>query len=240
MIRRAHDARDDLPIYVINLDSRPDRWRLQSLQARAHRLHIQRFPAKDAVEGRRRFPNSTLTDGATGIWHSFDSLVSRLTDEGVRAAVVLEDDAVLTPGFISKALNIRDSAPPNVALVQLGFLGDSSWRPQNSTLQNLKKILRPKSRGRALMARIKGSAADPLGLRAGMHAVLIFPDRLSEMLPPLRPEVPNTLPLDNALVAASKEFPDRLVRVRKSLAFQLPVRSDIAWGRRNHPQTFKG
>ena len=228
---RTTETSEDLPIYVINLDSRPDRWRLQRLQARVHRLKIHRVPAKDAFAGRRRFPKSTLTDGATGIWHSFDSLVSRLAEEGVRSAVVLEDDAILTPGFIGKARRLRDSAPPNVALIQLGFLDDSSWRPQNSTMQNLKKVLRPRSRMRNLMARLTGSTTKSVGLKAGMHAVLIFPDRLIGVLPSLRPETPCSLPLDNALVNLSKTTPDQLLRAPRSLAFQLPIRSDISWGR---------
>lgn len=221
-----------LPIYVINLASRSDRWRLQQLQARLHGISINRFSAIDGIAGKGRFPQSTLTEGATGMWASFDTLVTTLAAEGIEAAVVLEDDAILAPRFHSKARAVRDSSPDTVALVQLGFLTESSWRPQNSLLQNIRRILRPKSRLRAAINRTKrGMPPKETHMKAGMHAVLIFPERLAPILRASLPDRPGTLPLDNALVTASEAMPEVLTRVRRSMAFQLPIRSDIAWGR---------
>lgn len=224
-------TRRDLPVYVINLGHRKDRWRFQTAQAKLHRSAIQRVAAMDGRAGRDRFPNADpdLSGGELGIWATFDGLVSRLASEGVQAAVVLEDDAVLCVGFHHKAKKIYEGSSIETALVQLGFLTESTWRPYLTITQNIKKVLRPRSRFKVLRnssARDRPQSA-AIGIRGGSHAMLIFPERLLPYLPELRPEKLNGPALDMAFIAASQKYPDVFIRARRSLAGQLPLKSDI-------------
>lgn len=222
----------NLPIYVINLDARRDRMNIQRRQAKLHRQTIRRVPAKDGVEGNQRFPEAFLTDGAKGIWATFLDLVESLKSEGVCNAVVLEDDAILTPSFFRHATNISQNLPHVAAVVQLGYLTESSWRPQNNIWQNLRKVLRPRSRLRSLRARLLREDIGKTDMRAGAHALLIVPDVLSQYLEELEEYANQGLPLDNALVMISRKYPNSFRRVSRSLAFQIPMKSDIPWMRR--------
>lgn len=220
-------AAQDLPVYVINLDRRTDRWRFQKAQARLHRLSIERVSALDGAAGRRRFPDAALNDGEIGVWATFDSLVSRMVSEGIQAAVVLEDDAALSWGFLQKVIEILKTSSDEVALIQLGFLTDSTWRPYLTPAQNLRKILRPRSRLRALRESPTNRMRTTTGIRGGAHALLVFPERLAHYLPALRPDTSGGEPLDMAFISASQKYPHAFIRVRRSMAGQLPVRSDI-------------
>lgn len=220
---------DRLPVFVINLDSRADRWRIMEIQGRLHRLALLRVSADDEAAGRQRFPDSKMSGGALGLWATFDNLIQRLACEGIPAAVVLEDDALLLPGFASRVGRLIQRVPADVALVQLGYLTESSWRPYLSPQQNLAKFLRPRSRLRSLRAnRNKDVGAKHVtSLRGGTHALLVFPEKLVHYLPELRPETHDRLPLDMAFIAAGERWPLAFQSVRRSMAGQIPVRSDI-------------
>lgn len=215
MLRRSHpySGNDELPVYVINLDRRPDRWRFQTAQARLHRLSITRVSASDGAAERARFPHAALTDGEIGLWATFDTLVSRLAREGVTAAVVLEDDAMLSIGFRRRLSKILSTASEDVALVQLGFLTDSTWRPTLTLWQNLRKVLRPRSRLTAIRESITNGRRTTAGVRGGTHALLIFPARLWEYLLALRPVWSSGQALDEAFIAASQMYPRVFIRV---------------------------
>lgn len=217
------------PIYYINLDRRTDRRQFQERQAKLRGLHFVRVAALDGEAGGKRFPASTLTPGAKGLWATFTELNERLFLEGVPAAVILEDDAILGLNFAKRVSQIAREVDDSVAMVQLGFLGLSAWRRNYSFLRNVKKVLRPRSRLRELKSRLQGSGGSETlqpRLGAGTHCLLIFPDRLREHLEIMGP---GTLPLDRAFVEYARQNPGVFVRTRKNHAFQLPVESDIPW-----------
>jgi hypothetical protein len=218
-----------LPIYVINLDARADRWSLQERQARVRRIQIRRSPAFDGRAGRAALPDTPISDGARGLWLSFTRLYEALERDGVEVALVLEDDAVLGPFFKRRVRRILGELPATAAIVQAGFLGDSAWRSRNSILKNIRKWARPRSRFREL--RTDGFRRDrrvllPGRLRAGTHALLLRPASLPRLEAVL---TPGALPLDRAFVAAGAAHPALFWRSRRNLAWQLPVRSDIPW-----------
>lgn len=220
---------DSLPVFVINLASRPDRWRIQRLQSKLHRLSVERISAYNGTEGRARFPDAEMSDGAAGLWRTFERLCADLHDRQVPVAVILEDDAILTFRFKQKVIRIMEHLPDEVALVQLGFLKDSSWRPQNSVWRSIRRVLRPRSRVRAMVHAARGDNRTKRGLGAGTHALLVFPARLYPYVQKLVPDAAGGQPLDRAFLQASKEHPHIFIRSKRSLASQLPVRSDIPW-----------
>ncbi len=230
-------TRDGLPpVFVINLDSRRDRWLFQEAQSRILRLPINRVRAQDASEGRRAYPTSPLTDGALGLWATFTDLCGQLAREGVTTAVLLEDDAVLHPMFVRRLSGVVAQVPPSVALVQLGYLKESSWRRNKSVWRNVRSIMRPRSRLRALRrARVqvqRGSLVHG-GFKSGTHALLVYPQQVLDVL--ADDLSPAQLPLDMALKELGRRRPSAVVRVEGTLAHQLPVRSDIPLVRRTQP-----
>ena len=217
------------PIFVINLETRTDRWRFQQIQAALFRLNIQRFVAIDAVGGSNTYPASTLTGGALGLWATFASLCTELAEANQPAAVVLEDDAVLGFGFKRRLRRIVEATPPSTAMVQLGYLVESSWRPNRPPWQNVRSILRPRSRLRRWVDRSKSSVERGLirgDLKSGTHALLIYPEMLVQIMKEVDPA---SLPLDMAFVKLGANHPDSLFRARRTLAHQLPFKSDIPW-----------
>lgn len=220
--------RGGLPVFVINLDHRRDRWRYQRLQSRAFGIRVERIAAQDGRAGRSRWPSSPLTDGALGLWSTFIDLVQDLNDMGIEAAVILEDDAVLKPGFLRHVEALRRACGDTVAVVQVGSLGSSAWRPKNSLTKNIRKTLRPKSRLRAwVRGRSRPRASTPLlttELRFGTHALLVFPRRLDALLSGIQVAEE---PLDVALRQAALDLPGAVLRATRNGAFQLPVASDI-------------
>ena len=106
---------NDLPVYVINLDRRPDRWRqiqYALLQGGFH--HIERIPAVDGKklsittvqrtvtpEARSTFQRTRIRHeelgslGAVGCYLSHMNVWKRIAESG-QPGIVVEDDAVIT------------------------------------------------------------------------------------------------------------------------------------------------
>lgn len=216
------------PVFYINLERRKDRRQFQERQAALHRLRVERVEAIDGTKASLEELPGSLSAGAEGLWLTFVGLVEWLAKDGVEAAVILEDDAVLVPRFRKRIQNLLDQDLDSVALVQLGYIGKSAWRSNYSTLRNIKKILRPRSRYREVMAALRtpaerGVFASNLG--AGTHCLLVFPTRMLAELP----MIDRTQPLDRALVLHAATAKGRFLRSRKNLAYQLPFESDIPW-----------
>jgi hypothetical protein len=223
-------------VFVINLDSRGDRWLFQQAQSRILRIPINRVRAQGAAEGRRAYPTSPLTDGALGLWATFTNLCEELTTQGVTTAVLLEDDAVLHPMFVRRLSGVLEQVPPSVAVVQLGYLKESSWRRNKSVWRNVRSIARPRSRLRALRRgreQVQRGSLVRGGFKSGTHALLVRPQHVLDVLADDLP--PGRLPLDMALKELSRRRPCEVVRVEGTLAHQLPVRSDIPVVRRTQP-----
>lgn len=219
------------PVYVINLPTRPARWRWQRIQAAIRGYVVERVPAHDGTAGRARFPDSPLSDGALGLWSTVLDLVNDLADKGVHSAVVLEDDALLLPGFFQRVQELNHTEP-RTALVQVGSLGPHSWRPKKSVRRNLKRALPTKAEIKDALRGRYFSRTDHLvtDIRDGTHALLIYPAELSRLFSEINVA---EMPLDTTLRVAAKTHPGRLLRTTKNFAVQVPVASDISRSPKN-------
>jgi glycosyl transferase family 25 len=105
-----------LPIFLINLDRSPDR--LASMQAQADALGFS-FERISAVDGRKipawlnsEFSNSArMSDGAVGCYASHLLAAHTIVGRQLPYALVMEDDAQLSPDFLSVAERAVSCAP---------------------------------------------------------------------------------------------------------------------------------
>lgn len=110
-------------VFVINLDSRPDRWtsmKRKIIEAGFSESAIKRIPAvlgksldlsQVNLSDRARYDLqqvrdnhfSIATTGAVGCYLSHYNLWKRMVDENIEAALIFEDDAQFTPNFQEKS-----------------------------------------------------------------------------------------------------------------------------------------
>lgn len=143
-----------MKIYVINLARRPDRLAEMSAQLEALGLPFERIDAVDAMalddaEIDRHFaprgPLGALGKGDKACTLSHFKTMRRMLEDGVDAAIVLEDDAELAQDFPAVA---RDAGwiPPGAKLVKL----------ETYLTRDLKVLLGPQ------IGRVSGRALRPL------------------------------------------------------------------------------
>lgn len=107
----------DLPVFLINLDRSQDRLAAFDAQARGIGLGYERFAAVNGRSGlpeplRDEFARSDrLSNGEVGCYASHLSIARAVVQRDCSAAVVLEDDAVLVPDFLTCALQAIQSSP---------------------------------------------------------------------------------------------------------------------------------
>jgi hypothetical protein len=221
-------------IVFINLPHRTGRRRLMRLQSFLLRTDFRRFEALDARASGAILPASTLQGGELGLWGSFFSVLS--SADSSNHLLVLEDDALLHPRLFRHIASICARLPEDVVCVQLGALGEGSWRPHLPFSANVRKILRPRTRVRRLR---QGFGATDHGrapknefprtfsrqLGAGTHALLVPSGGKTEELKLLL--APADLPLDHALQRVAFTHPGSVLRSRRNLAWQVPFSSDI-------------
>jgi glycosyl transferase family 25 len=118
-----------LPVFLINLDRSPDR--LAFMQAEANRigLKFERVPAVDRTavpdDLRAQFlapdgsPAGPLSPGEVGCYASHLTVHQRVVREGLPCAVVLEDDARLTPHLMDVVPAAVTVAPEDWDLIHL-------------------------------------------------------------------------------------------------------------------------
>lgn len=193
-----------------------------------------RFRAHDRNRGKETFPESRLEPSELGIWSSFAAVVQSEVD--TEWILVLEDDAVLLPGFRRRVIKIIDDVSANVVSVRLGWLGQFAWRPQISLVRYLARLVKSiVTRWTVVVAsRLRGrSLAEEHGValhRYGAHAVLVRARAVPTMLSTFGPA---EVPIDVALIRAERAAPDLYTLSRRNLAWQWPSRSDIAQDRVN-------
>ncbi len=148
----------DLPVVVINLSHRTDRW--QALLRRLRAVGFTELVRAPAVDGTRltdhqitaltalpadgvdQAPRShlTLTRPAIGCFLSHLAIWRWLLETGLPQVLVLEDDAVPTPSFSASRLReITASIPQNTGLVLLGrmIMGGLADVPEASELARI-------------------------------------------------------------------------------------------------------
>lgn len=128
-----------LPVFVINLDRRPDRWAAMSAQLDRLGIGATRIPAVDArllaaQEDWERVTNGdapvwTVDPGAVACAWSHRKALRAFLDTGERAALILEDDAELaddTPSLLESV----EWWPPEARVIRLetGIVDPAEWR----------------------------------------------------------------------------------------------------------------
>ncbi len=129
------DPSAQLPVYVINLDRRPDRWRRISEHLDCLGLPAQRIPAVDATllahqEGWEQRANGNppawkIDLGAVACAFSHAQVLGAFLDTEYPAALVLEDDAQMAPD-VSALLSV-DWWPRNACLIRLEAGAGPHW-----------------------------------------------------------------------------------------------------------------
>jgi len=111
------------PIFVINLDRSPERMVLMRAQARAAGLRFERVRGVNGIQelpiwakpqfldGRGR-TRSGLSTGEVGCYASHLLVMSKILEQGLQGAIVLEDDAVLDDSF-ARLVERASSAVPD-------------------------------------------------------------------------------------------------------------------------------
>ena len=134
-----------LPVYVINLDRRPDRWAMMSEQLDRLGIEATRIPAVDArllaaqerwemeTNGNPPFWRISLGAAAGMLGHS--KAMIELLGTDAPAALILEDDAELAPDTPALLEGV-DWWPARAHVVRLEASNRRSrslWRPSGST-----------------------------------------------------------------------------------------------------------
>lgn len=213
---------------VINLDTRSDRWKRMKRVCRRSGIIPRRFSAHDAARGKETFPDSRLGPSEVGIWSSFVTAVQSEVD--TPWLLILEDDALLRPGFRRAVHSYVETSSPDVATVRLGWLGHFAWRPGVSFPRYLFRMSRGILFNVWRKIRHRGrTRPEPQALpRFGAHAVLVRRAQIPLLLSSLGPA---EIPLDVALLQAELSTPDVFTLSRRNLAWQWPSPSDIVGDR---------
>lgn len=222
-VRVSRSFSNSVTCVVINLDSRPDRWRRIRFICRLHGIVPIRFSAHDRDRGRSTFPDSTLAPAELGIWSSFVAVLKLELD--TEWILVLEDDAVLVPGFRKRALKMIRRSSPHVLSIRMGWNGCLNWSSGLPFPKYLFDLVRriPRCIWRHLRNCATHEKEGSLRLY-GSQANLIRRKSASELVEILGNGVES---LDVALIDAEKSQPDRFLRSRRNLAWQWPDQSDI-------------
>ena len=104
-----------LPVFVINLDRRPDRWK--TISARLNQLNI-RFTRVTAIDMLNVKSSGPLTNGETACAMSHCAALRTFLETGQHAAMILEDDVEMSPN-ITTVLGGTDWWPHGACLIKL-------------------------------------------------------------------------------------------------------------------------
>lgn len=122
-----------VPVFVINLDRRPDRLESISAHLDAHGLDFTRWPAVDgALPGNPIIAASVTPAGHAAAMESHREVWQAIADGPDEVGLILEDDAMLDdrqdwPTLLLQASEAMRSA--NMGILQLGFLS-YGWQPR--------------------------------------------------------------------------------------------------------------
>lgn len=104
-------------IYCINLDRRPDRWKLASDQFYKHQLKVERFAAIDGNDFKINYPADNGNNGCT-LSHYF--LIERAKILGFDSVMIFEDDAELHPDFNNLLAECFEQLPADWDMLYFG------------------------------------------------------------------------------------------------------------------------
>lgn len=113
-------------IYCINLDRRRDRWEKVEKHFFDRELKVHRF---SAVDGSSLLGETTYRSGVFGCFSSHINVLEDAISQGFKRIIILEDDAVLHPSFISQLEIAFENLPFDWKLCYLG--GSNMKRPNH-------------------------------------------------------------------------------------------------------------
>jgi GR25 family glycosyltransferase involved in LPS biosynthesis len=110
--------------YVINLESRADRWNsvlAQSLKLELEIVRIDALPISSISEEKEGF----VASGVAAIWLSHQKAMSIFLESGDTHGLILEDDFLIEKNFAHKLANISNFV--NFDFIQIGYLKTSPF-----------------------------------------------------------------------------------------------------------------
>ncbi len=170
-----------LPVYVINLDSRPDRWAAMAAQMDRLGLEAARIPAvdKDGLAGDPAL--ARMGAGHVACTRSHYKAMQALVDSGAPAALILEDD-----------VEVGEEVP--------ALISSLTWWPGGHGLVKLESTIAPDTRiwlGPAVGTTPSGRALKPImHNHLGAYGYLIDYDAALDVLV-IAPATP--IPIDHLL-----------------------------------------
>ena len=222
----AASAAGPLRAYVINLDSRPEKWASAERECRSHGLEVQRYSASTPSDGAQILPESNLVGGELGLAATFVRFLGEAATTDDDWVLLFEDDIRFRRRFSQERLRFElDSLPETVGLSRFGFLDGSEWRRDLSLPRNLKRRLRLRKRWKRLI----GRSDNGLRFRGGAHAMAVRPAVAGEIAALFRGI---STPLDHEVFRWERERPDLVSPLPSNLATQRLFASDIAESRR--------
>ena len=127
MQRKSRQSRQTLPVFVINLDRRPDRWEAMSAQMDRLGIEATRIAAIDKHRLRIDDPSlDRMGDGHVACLHSHCRAMEAFLDTDAAAALIMEDD-----------VEIGAELPELIA--------DLSWWPPDHDLVKLQSAINRKT-----------------------------------------------------------------------------------------------
>ena len=170
-----------IPAFVINLDSRPDRWAAMAEQFKRLGIEAVRVPAvdKDALTGDPAL--ARMGAGHVACTRSHYKAMQALVDSGAPAALILEDD-----------VEVGEEVP--------ALISSLAWWPGGHGLVKLESTIAPDTRiwlGRAVGTTPSGRALRPImHNHLGSYGYLIDYDAALDVLA-IAPATP--IPIDHLL-----------------------------------------
>ena len=227
-----------LKAYVINLDSRTDRWNDVIRQRVIDGIQIERVSAIPFDE----LNSEALTYAAPGVaatWLSHRKAAKLLLDSVDEFALILEDDFIFQRGF--DCPDINELKMQGIDFVQFGFLKVSRWESLDILVSNLKdRFVRllvmmikksipgfTKFGSKTLVREVYELSSQfvPADIRPGGHCYLIS-RKMAEAIQVLNNPV--IFSADELYISISKMRAFKMVRLRTSTVKQSDSQSSVS------------
>lgn len=223
--------------YVINLDSRTDRWNEVLKNQATYDFEIVRV---SAIPSDELLPEALnyAAPGVAATWLSHRKAAKEFLDSGEDYGLILEDDFVLGKNF--RIGNFEKIKLNNIDFLQFGFLTVSRWEALDIFVANLKSFIVwviarlvdlsvPGFSGfgsRTLVKEIRNlpSFYVPADIRPGGHCYLIS-KKMAQGIQILNN--PIIFSADELYISISKMRAFKMVRLRRSSAWQSNSKSSV-------------
>ena len=227
-----------LKAYVINLDSRSDRWGDVLRQRKIEGVQIERvsaIPFDQLTFDSQKY----VAPGVAATWLSHRKAANLFLESGDEYALILEDDFVFDKKF--QFPDLENFKSQKIDFVQFGFLKVSRWETIDISVSNLRdRVVRiiafmvnhslpgfAKFGSKTLIKEIHGLSSKfvPADIRPGGHCYLVS-RRMAEAIQVLND--PIIFSADELYISISKMRAFKMVRLRKSEVKQSNSESSVS------------